>query len=72
MVICPIARYRCLVRPERVRQAMARDVDKVLVLFSPLIQEYNHSMAAKSECLSVTRYDELAKKALDDRLGGLL
>jgi hypothetical protein len=51
---------------------MAKDVDKVLVLFSPLIQEYNHSMVAESDFLSVKLYDELAKKALDDCVGGLL
>ena len=64
--------YRRLDRLERVKQAVTKDVDKVLVLFSPLIQEYNHCMVLKSDFLSVTLYDELVKKALDDRVGGLL
>ena len=51
---------------------MTKDGDKVLVLLSRLIQEHNHSVIVNSHFLSITLYDELPKKALDDRGRGLL
>ena len=46
---------------------MTKDGGKVLVLFSPLIQEHNHTVAVNSDFLPITLYDVLSKKALDDR-----